>query len=348
MTQPDIPLISWGVVPDSPTVQHAADNPGETPTTPPRPKRDPRRAIVFIHGIFSSHRTFEATKALMQQNNLLTGVEFHYFDYPFNDSMEMNGVWLAQALRAAGFEAGDHVALVAHSMGGLVSRFAILSETLEFVRILFLLGTPNAGAMRLSQLSLLAQLAHIGTRSAFALFSRRSGIAGLSNAAALIEAHRQEFTNAVEIDYVSVPGRFFHEDRSYWELPRRLDGAAFSILEGALLRTAFIHMKRPHDGIVEDSSNNLAQCPRGTEKEDSYGGHRGKRRATYGHLSLAVCADLNHMEIHSDHIIVDVISELISHKFAAAKTSDAVLENWYKNLSPKIRLDYGVRMSFDG
>ncbi|KQQ49121.1 hypothetical protein ASF69_21475 [Rhizobium sp. Leaf311] len=308
--------------------------------------RRPRQAVVFIHGIFSSHCTFKTARALMGKNADLGNIDYYYFDYPFNDSIERNGRLLAESLEDEGFGADDRVALVAHSMGGLVSRFAILTKPLKFIRILFLLGTPNAGAMRLSQLSVLTQLAHQSTNYAFALFPRRSGIVSLSKVASLIEEQRASFKNAIDVDYVSIPGRFYHEDRSVWELPRRVDGASFSVLEGALLRTSLARIKRPHDGIVEESSNSLMQCPRGTEKQDSYGGPKGSRRATYAHVGLAVCSDLNHVEIHKDDVVIDVVSDLISRKFADKTNSAPVLENWYDNIPPDTRLDYGVEIAF--
>lgn len=274
----------------------------------------------------------------------LAGTEFHYFDYAFNEPMETNGIRLASALRAEGLNANDNVALVAHSMGGIVSRFAILSQRLEFVRILFLLATPNSGALRLSQLTALMQMVHWGTNRFLTLFPRHSGVTSLSNPAELIEKRRANFVNAIGLDYISIPGRFYHEDRNRWELPRHPSGVAFTTLEAALIRLLAVRMKRPHDGIVEETSNHLAKCPRSTEK--SYGGPRGERPATYAHLTMAACADVNHVEIHSDPVIVDVISELIALKFSN-HDKPFTLEGWFASLAPEIRNSYDVQMLVD-
>jgi hypothetical protein len=276
----------------------------------------------------------------------LAGTEFHYFDYAFNEPMETNGIRLASALRAEGLNANDNVALVAHSMGGIVSRFAILSQRLEFVRILFLLATPNSGALRLSQLTALMQMVHWGTNRFLTLFPRHSGVTSLSNPAELIEKRRANFVNAIGLDYISIPGRFYHEDRNRWELPRHPSGVAFTTLEAALIRLLAVRMKRPHDGIVEETSNHLAKCPRSTEKSYSYGGPRGERPATYAHLTMAACADVNHVEIHSDPVIVDVISELIALKFSN-HDKPFTLEGWFASLAPEIRNSYDVQMLVD-
>jgi len=309
--------------------------------------RAQRKVIVFVYGIFSSHEIFEPMRTQMMQDPQLAGAEFHYFDYAFNEPMEVNGSRLASALLAEGLSARDQVALVAHSMGGLVSRFAILSQRLEFVRILFLLATPNAGALRLSQLTALMQLLHWGTNRFFTLFPRHSGVTSLTNAAALIEKRRPDFKNAIGIDYVSIPGRYYFEDRSRWELPRRSSGVAFTMLEAMLMRLVNVRMTRPHDGIVEEASNHLAKSSRSTEKSYSYGGPRGGRPATYGHLTLAECAEVNHVEVHSDPAIIEVVSELIALKFASPETKAFTLEGWLTSLSCEDRVTGDVQMLFD-
>jgi len=321
----------------------------KTPSRPSSPiakkRKNGRKAIVFVHGIISWHKTFNPMKDRMIVNGLISGAELYYFDYPYNESMDTNGDRLASAL-CNEFSSGDDVAIVAHSMGGLVSRFAIISRPLEFVRILFLLGTPNAGAMRLSQLTALAQLAHLGTNRFFTLFPRCAGIPSLSNAASLIEAKRGGFGNALAVDYVSIPGKFYHQDRNLWKLPDSPSNAAFSALEAVLMRISMIRMTRPHDGIVEESSNNLALCPRDTEKLDSYGGYRGGRPATYAHLTLAACREVSHVQIHTNPDIIDLVTELIALKFDASNGSSG-LEDWLTKLPPERRLKYGLQVSFD-
>ena len=64
-------------------------------------------------------------------------------DYDWRLPLADSGRALAQRLRAA---RPDRVALVAHSMGGLVSRAALALEGTRHVERLVLLGTPNCGS----------------------------------------------------------------------------------------------------------------------------------------------------------------------------------------------------------
>lgn len=140
---------------------------------------------------------------------------------------------------------------------------------------------------------MLAQLVHKTTNRVYTNFPRRSGIPSLSQAAELIEARRAAFSNAINIDYVSIPGLFYHAQRNRWDLPRGASGAAFTTLESALFLLRIARLGRPHDDVVDEASNHLAKCVRSTEKVDSYGGTRGDRPATYAHLTLVFCKDVN-------------------------------------------------------
>ena len=60
----------------------------------------PRLAIVFIHGIYSSAKTFEPMFVAMRDSREMTRrlVEFWYYDYDFHNSIEDNGGTFAQLL----------------------------------------------------------------------------------------------------------------------------------------------------------------------------------------------------------------------------------------------------------
>jgi len=67
--------------------------------------------------------------------------EFH--DYDWRLPVAESGRALAERLRAAD---GARVAIVAHSMGGLLARVALAQPRTEHVERLVLLGTPNCGS----------------------------------------------------------------------------------------------------------------------------------------------------------------------------------------------------------
>ena len=223
----------------------------------------PWKAVVFIHGIFSSHRTFETMhQRLGQRSGFSNNVRFFHYDYDFHDGLSANGARFAAELSSV-FEPHDEVAIVAHSMGGLVARLAVLSTPMAFLRVIFLLGTPNCGAIRLSQLTVLSQMVQASSGQFFALFSRKSGITDLTRAALIIQEHLRGAENAIEIDYVSIPGLYFHAERRLWEIQRDDAGVGFALWDAFVSRALSVRMHRPHDGIVEETSNNLFDCPSG-------------------------------------------------------------------------------------
>jgi pimeloyl-ACP methyl ester carboxylesterase len=120
----------------------------------------PTDAYVFIHGIFSSHDTFETLATKLEGEGLVKSSPLLYFDYNFNNRIEDNALKLADVLHEAFSGTDLRVTLIAHSMGGLVARVAILAfgERLTFVRRLIMLATPNHGCLHTARLGMLAQL----------------------------------------------------------------------------------------------------------------------------------------------------------------------------------------------
>lgn len=72
------------------------------------------------------------------------GVDAHFHPYDWRRGVDGLGADLAQRLRA---EPAPRIALVAHSLGGLVARAALTHPGGEKVARLILLGTPNEGAL---------------------------------------------------------------------------------------------------------------------------------------------------------------------------------------------------------
>jgi len=110
-----------------------------------RPERlDPARPlVVLVHGVegaaasMSDLRDFLA--AAPQGHQVAT------FEYPNDEAIDVVAARFAAELRALG---AQPVAIVAHSMGGLVARAAIENPATDpgNVRTLVMLGTPNRGS----------------------------------------------------------------------------------------------------------------------------------------------------------------------------------------------------------
>ena len=286
------------------------------PGRAPQPEVAAPRAIVFVHGIFSSHDSFRRMHQNFYEDTRFKDFELFYYDYDFNEALAKNGARLADAL-ASRFGSSDFLIIVAHSMGGLVSRLALLSRPLDFVQCLFLLGTPNVGAMRTAQLALLADALRATLHTVVALFPRKRGIMDLTNAAQVLDGYRTR-PYARDIDYVTIPGLYFHEARSWLERGRNFSTRVFGAMRvalstlGAFIPLTAINLSVPHDGIVEEASNNLIPSTAGriSEKNDSIN-FPDRAPPTYAHVELESCQYLTHTELQADRQVFEAISSFV-------------------------------------
>ena len=115
------------------------------------------RIALYIHGIFGDTASMVPTieTAIADINGEAKPIGSLYdlvlsFDYEnINTSIERNGLLLKKRLNAVGLGAnhGKQLHIIAHSMGGLVSRsFIEQADGHEVVQHLIMLGTPNAGS----------------------------------------------------------------------------------------------------------------------------------------------------------------------------------------------------------
>jgi pimeloyl-ACP methyl ester carboxylesterase len=107
-----------------------------------------KRIVLYIHGIIGDTQSMVASVQRAKLTDLYDLVLT--FDYEnLNTSIEENARFLKQRLEAVGLgaDSGKELHIVAHSMGGLVSRWFIEREGGDrMVKHLIMLGTPNAGS----------------------------------------------------------------------------------------------------------------------------------------------------------------------------------------------------------
>ncbi|WP_341530230.1 caspase family protein [Nostoc sp. UHCC 0302] len=107
-----------------------------------------KRIVLFIHGIIGDSQNMVGSIQRAKLTDLYDLVLS--FDYEsLNTSIEDNAKLLKQKLAAVGLgeNHGKALHIVAHSMGGLVSRWFIETEAGDrVVQNLIMLGTPNAGS----------------------------------------------------------------------------------------------------------------------------------------------------------------------------------------------------------
>jgi pimeloyl-ACP methyl ester carboxylesterase len=118
-----------------------------------------KRVVMFVHGIIGDTESMvtsvnNATVEVNGKQHLLKDKEVYdvvlTFDYEnLQTTIEENAKFLGRRLREIGLGAnhGKELHVVAHSMGGLISRWFIEREGgNEIVQHLVMLGTPNAGS----------------------------------------------------------------------------------------------------------------------------------------------------------------------------------------------------------
>ena len=144
-----LPLLNKGVVNETPDV--SADYVGPGPHTKPA-------VVVFVHGIFGDRKTWDSQRTSFPQ--LLTSDPefaknvdaflFEYYSPRFGPAGNVNE--LAKQLKAALEDKGvlrnhAHVVFLSHSMGGLVTRRALLlMRDLSKVNMIYFYATPTDGA----------------------------------------------------------------------------------------------------------------------------------------------------------------------------------------------------------
>ena len=79
----------------------------------------PRKALVLVHGIFSSHVTFEPlVDGLLRVRPELESWGLYYFDYDFHQSIPTSGVELGSLLQAL-LQGGDDLLIAMLPAGSI-------------------------------------------------------------------------------------------------------------------------------------------------------------------------------------------------------------------------------------
>lgn len=288
----------------------------------PDDDQDALTAVVFVHGILSSHERFKTCCDKLAETN--PDWKFFYVDYDYWSPMEDNARSLASTLRQH-FRDGDNVILVAHSMGGIVSRIACLSERLPFVRTLFLLATPNHGAVRTAGLSLLAEMTRGTVGVIWGIRPKTKGVFDVTRAEEVMKPFMNDYdarSNVSNIDYISVPGRYFyngrpaieHFTRGAWKAVFGSIDVGLELTRG-LLPLFSITLKRAHDGIVEEESNSLTpdRPERTSEKGEQIEARRldNSSPVRYAHIAPFDAITCVHTELPDNLTVIKLIEDII-------------------------------------
>ena len=211
-----------------------------------------RGVIVFIHGIYSSHATFDALLEAFARDLRFGEYDLATYDYNWGQPILESASQLRRILDVR-VPAGAEVTIVAHSMGGLVSRFAVVGGDLPCVKRLFMLGTPNFGAFTARQLGVVWQVAIAAAGKIKPIFPRKAGLRDLTRPQTLytqIEGDNPSIppARAKGVEYVTIPGLFYRDERRTTDpgkqneaLPFTASGLTFDVISNFPLTESTSH-----------------------------------------------------------------------------------------------------------
>ena len=271
------------------TALRAAPSPGKA-----------RKVVVFVHGIVSSHATFTKLLESFQTDARFDAHDLFAYDYDWGEPILRSARRLRDILNAR--VPGDaEITLIEHSMGGLVSRFALVAGYLRGVRRIVMLGT-------------LGQVAIAAAGKITPLFPRKAGLRDLTRPQTLYEqVVRDEkgddsipASRALNVEYVTIPGLFYWDERRDTETGEGNEALWFSV--GGLVVKVLkawplseIEIERPHDGVVEESSVNLQSTDRARLSEKNVPIRESARYGhSYCHVVLKAMRERTHMGIQQD------------------------------------------------
>lgn len=280
--------------------------------------------VVFVHGIFSTCEVFATLRQEIEQKCPWVDRTLD-FSYPFLEPLKQNAMRL-NAFLAAQIPPGEEVAIVAHSMGGLVSRMALLTghATRSYkIPFLIMLATPNHGAIKMNQINGLADLVRRAVGKIAPIDSRSRGLDDLTRVNSilndLIVEDRDAIMRTKAVDYVTIPALRYNEDYPYdEEPPSAWNSKALSFLASLSARRGPIQLDLPHDGVVEETSVRMVTAAALYQNERSYystgAGKRSIDRTANVHVIHPDLRHANHIEVHSIPRVCSLVTRILNSK----------------------------------
>jgi pimeloyl-ACP methyl ester carboxylesterase len=284
-----------------------------------RPPALPAKVLVFVHGIFSDHTTFlQLTNGLLEADETLRDWGKFYYDYDFNRPILDNGCDLAKALGDAFPDRKSEITIVAHSMGGLVARAALLQKgDLGMVKRLVMLATPNHGTLQTARLGLIAHLLRETTGVLWTVFARSStGILELTQPGKTLEPliTHEGVERTLKVEYVTIPAMSVNEESGWFDTSEGASTSlgAFSVFLEIMNAIPGIgtKLRLPNDGIVEALCVRLSSIPGFfSERNPAIG---GLPRGPYLHVEHKDYKKVDHVHVHRADRTIKLLAELLA------------------------------------
>jgi hypothetical protein len=269
--------------------------------------------LLFLrHGISSR---WEALEGLANRLRQIPGTLVDNSESHWKEPVLTAGLRLAEEV-VTKFDESLHerIILIGHSQGGLISRVAAVAicdpdfvvqeradalaegkdsfqekaqKAAPYLRGVIMLATPNAGAFTFGQMSIAGRLLlHGATKIADLRGIRDLADLTTDRLFRILQRYR-----VAKVNYLSISGsmvsrysRLSHDDLA--EIP--------------LISRLGVHLEKPNDGLVEDSSVDLSQAPLPSEIYDP--------ESQYEHVRVyRDCIDVSHVSIHGNELVVGII-----------------------------------------
>ncbi len=283
------------------------------------------RWIVLVHGILSDHEDFETMATKLESPPAASPREVLFYDYRWRQPIIESAEEFADHLDT--LPGYIRVTLVAHSMGSLVSRFALMRHGRRQVDRLVMLGGPHFGALRPAGLARLAHATLLGTGRLASGFAH-PGLRDLTEPWDVFRAYARDldrrgtpyFENVREVEYVTIPGEYWHPGRQRTSGLRKSLGTRGTLTLKALEAVEFlsglipgfrIELERPHDGIVEESSARLIPFDNNRSSEKVRALKRGHPTQRYIHVRGWFGNDVDHLRLVTDPTVLGLVRDLV-------------------------------------
>jgi pimeloyl-ACP methyl ester carboxylesterase len=275
--------------------------------------------VVVLHGLGQKREHLEPLALKIAGSARDADV----FSYGYDHTLHLmtNGDELAKDIRR--HIPDGRVDLVGYSMGGLVARLAATVDLamIPRIRTVVTLATPNRGSISNAELSALGQL---GKSLLFIspLSPRSDGIKDLTKAASIMSDRRNYLLkvdpafrgNATERRYVSIPGLFYHQDRSaYQRAPSLKIAGLHAVVALMSWRVRLLSMPKSNDGIVTERSNDITISESHDWSETRLFDKDASGHPARCHAVVDTCRDHDHISIINDDTVAELIAALLSH-----------------------------------
>jgi pimeloyl-ACP methyl ester carboxylesterase len=226
---------------------------------------DSGRAVIVLHGI---RQTRDDVMPFAEQlAKWAKHADVYVYGYDHTQALVTNGTTLAETVALE--VKAKRIDLVGYSMGGLVARLAASDRHNPSIHTVVTIATPNRGSLSNAELTTLGQIGRGAFEFISPLAPRSEGVKDLTRASAIMSGRRDRLLAeskalgvepALNVRYASIPALFYNPARADVELGPSI---ALSALQTAILMVGFkarmVRMKRPHDGIVTEFSNNVVE-----------------------------------------------------------------------------------------